>query len=383
MSLHLSQLRDYQVGKTLGEGTYGKVKLGLNLNTRKKVAVKFIKRENIKNEKHMTRVNREIAALHLLDHPNIVKLEDILDTQSEIILIMEYAEGGELFDYIVAHRQVKEKESRKFLRQIISAIDYCHGNQIVHRDLKPENLLLDANNNIKIIDFGFSNTYSDDGLLDTFCGSPFYAAPEMVGGRKYCGPEVDMWSIDARNLIRRLLTVEPSNRAKMNEVRANAWVNEGYNSPPERFETLNKELLSQGYRDAWEDHSVFPPKLTMRNKKPSPGDAGDLPGPASKNKVVRAYTTGSEKDSNASTSTSTGEDKGKAEGSHTDKKPDKATEDAPGSPEVEKPEKETANVRADGEAGQDGTVGSLVSTSVDSDSTATRHSGGVCGGCGE
>eukprot|EP00124_Ichthyophonus_hoferi_P002027 Ihof_evm11s124 gene=Ihof_evmTU11s124 len=188
-------LGHYCIGRTLGEGTYGKVKLGHDLRTDKNVAIKFIKRESIKTEKHRTRINREIRALKLLDHPNIIKVYDIFETEQEIIIAMEFASGGELFDYIVAHKQVKEREARKFFRQIVSAIDYCHASSIIHRDLKPENLLLDENKNIKIIDFGFSNTYKPNSLLDTFCGSPFYAAPEMVGGRKYLGPEVDMWSI--------------------------------------------------------------------------------------------------------------------------------------------------------------------------------------------
>eukprot|EP00123_Amoebidium_parasiticum_P011513 comp20755_c0_seq1/m.27206 comp20755_c0_seq1/g.27206 ORF comp20755_c0_seq1/g.27206 comp20755_c0_seq1/m.27206 type:complete len:837 (-) comp20755_c0_seq1:676-3186(-) len=264
----------YRLGRTLGEGTYGKVKLAYDLRTDQKVAIKFIQRENIKTQKHMTRINREIRALKLLDHPNIVKVHDIFETDREIILCMDFASGGELFDYIVAHRQVKEREARKFFRQIVSAIDYCHANSIVHRDLKPENLLLDDDKNIKIIDFGFSNTFKYGGVLDTFCGSPFYAAPEMVSGRKYCGPEVDMWSIgvilyallcgclpfddsnvralydkiqsgiyrvpphlskDARTLIRRLLTVDPSRRAKIDEVRMHKWVNEGYDSLPPRY----------------------------------------------------------------------------------------------------------------------------------------------------
>eukprot|EP00128_Syssomonas_multiformis_P001303 Colp12_sorted_trinity150504_noHs@24901 len=265
----------YRVGKTLGEGTYGKVKLGYNIKSGEKVAIKCIEKTSLRTPRQVTRVKREIAALKLLSsHPNIVKVLDVMENDHKIILIMEYASGGELFDYIVAHRHVKENEARKFFRQIISAVDYIHQNNIVHRDLKPENLLLDENKNIKIIDFGFSNTFKQDNLLDTFCGSPFYAAPEMVNGRKYFGPEVDIWSMgvilyallcgclpfddsnvkalyqkisagvykvpphlskDSRALIRRMLTVDPSKRATIDELRLNDWVNVGYLQPPVRL----------------------------------------------------------------------------------------------------------------------------------------------------
>ena len=107
---------------------------------------------------------------------------------------MEYIPGGELFDYIVARKRLKEDEAAKFLYQILAGTEYLHLNNIVHRDLKPENLLLDANNNIKIVDFGLSNTYKTGELLKTACGSPCYAAPEMIAGKWYHGSRVDIWS---------------------------------------------------------------------------------------------------------------------------------------------------------------------------------------------
>ncbi len=107
---------------------------------------------------------------------------------------MEYASGGELFDYIVSHQRVKEPESCKFLNQIIAGIEYLHKLNIVHRDLKPENLLLDHKKNIKIVDFGLSNTYKNGETLKTACGSPCYAAPEMIAGKRYHGSNVDIWS---------------------------------------------------------------------------------------------------------------------------------------------------------------------------------------------
>ncbi|KAG7264734.1 hypothetical protein CRUP_025912 [Coryphaenoides rupestris] len=130
-----------------------------------------------------------------LNHPNIVQLFEVIETDKTLYLIMEYASGGEVFDYLVSHGRMKEIEARAKFRQIVSAVHYCHQKNIVHRDLKAENLLLDADANIKIADFGFSNEFTLGNKLDTFCGSPPYAAPELFQGKKYDGPEVDVWSL--------------------------------------------------------------------------------------------------------------------------------------------------------------------------------------------
>ncbi|KAJ3194974.1 hypothetical protein HK101_001427 [Irineochytrium annulatum] len=203
------QIGHYKMEKTIGQGTYGKVKLGVDLRTNEKVAIKIIEKAQIQSEKQVARLQREIRFLKLLDHPHIVKVHDVIETTDFIYIVMEFAAGGELFDYIVAHKRVKEREARTFFRMVLSAVDYCHKvkpvtvcniltiekNAVIHRDLKPENLLLDERKCIKIIDFGFGNNFTSDSLLDTFCGSPFYAAPEMILGKKYEGPEVDMWSL--------------------------------------------------------------------------------------------------------------------------------------------------------------------------------------------
>uniref|UniRef100_A0A8C5HWZ5 non-specific serine/threonine protein kinase n=1 Tax=Gouania willdenowi TaxID=441366 RepID=A0A8C5HWZ5_GOUWI len=210
---------------------------------------------------------REVRIMKILNHPNIVKLFEVIETEKTLYLVMEYASGGEVFDYLVAHGRMKEKEARAKFRQIVSAVQYCHQRRIVHRDLKAENLLLDADMNIKIADFGFSNEFTVGSKLDTFCGSPPYAAPELFQGKKYDGPEVDVWSLgvilytlvsgslpfdgqnlkelrervlrgkyripfymstDCENLLKKLLVLNPVKRGSLEQIMKDHWMNVGH-----------------------------------------------------------------------------------------------------------------------------------------------------------
>ncbi|XP_048760542.1 5'-AMP-activated protein kinase catalytic subunit alpha-2-like isoform X20 [Ostrea edulis] len=184
----------YILGDTLGIGTFGKVKIATHQLTNHKVAVKILNRQKIKSLDVVGKIKREIQNLKLFRHPHIIKLYQVISTPTDIFMVMEYVAGGELFDYIVKHGKLKEPEARRFFQQIISGVDYCHRHMVVHRDLKPENLLLDINLNVKIADFGLSNMMHDGEFLRTSCGSPNYAAPEVISGKLYAGPEVDIWS---------------------------------------------------------------------------------------------------------------------------------------------------------------------------------------------
>ncbi|XP_062857376.1 5'-AMP-activated protein kinase catalytic subunit alpha-2 isoform X1 [Trichomycterus rosablanca] len=184
----------YILGDTLGVGTFGKVKIGEHQLTGHKVAVKILNRQKIRSLDVVGKIKREIQNLKLFRHPHIIKLYQVISTPTDFFMVMEYVSGGELFDYICKHGRVEESEARRLFQQIISAVDYCHRHMVVHRDLKPENVLLDGNMNAKIADFGLSNMMSDGEFLRTSCGSPNYAAPEVISGRLYAGPEVDIWS---------------------------------------------------------------------------------------------------------------------------------------------------------------------------------------------
>jgi 5'-AMP-activated protein kinase, catalytic alpha subunit len=140
------------------------------------------------------KVQREINILHLCKHPHINRLYQVIDTPTYIFLVLEYASGGELFDYIISKGRLSPDEARSFFHQIVAGVEYCHFQNVAYRDLKPENLLLDADLNIKIADFGLSNLIRDGDFLQTSCGSPNYAAPEVICGHLYAGPKVDVWS---------------------------------------------------------------------------------------------------------------------------------------------------------------------------------------------
>ena len=182
------------LSEKLGQGTFGIVVLATHQITGEKVAVKILEKEKILQEADKTRIEREIKILKNLSHNNIVHLYDIKETPSSLYIIMEYISGKELFDYIISKKHLSELESCNFYQQIISGIEYLGKIKVVHRDLKPENLLLDENKNIKFVDFGLSNIYPKNELLITACGSPCYAAPEMINGEPYIGLRVDIWS---------------------------------------------------------------------------------------------------------------------------------------------------------------------------------------------
>jgi tRNA A-37 threonylcarbamoyl transferase component Bud32 len=188
----------YVVSKSIGQGTFGKVKLGIHTMTSEKVAIKVLQKSKIKEAADVERVSREIAILKKVNHDQVVRLFEVIDTPQAIYLIMEFCEGGELFDYIVKHTRIKETVAVKFFHQIIDGIDYLHKTHVIHRDLKPENLLMQRRPegwHIKVVDFGLSNTDEGNRLLKTACGSPCYAAPEMIAGKKYKGPLADLWSV--------------------------------------------------------------------------------------------------------------------------------------------------------------------------------------------
>lgn len=272
---------NYRLLKTIGKGNFAKVKLARHILTGREVAIKIIDKTQL-NPTSLQKLFREVRIMKTLNHPNIVQLFEVIETEKTLYLIMEYASGGEVFDYLVSHGRMKEKEARAKFRQIVSAVHYCHKKNIVHRDLKAENLLLDADSNIKIADFGFSNEFSAGSKLDTFCGSPPYAAPELFQGKKYDGPEVDIWSLgvilytlvsgslpfdgqnlkelrervlrgkyrvpfymstDCEGILRRFLVLNPTKRCSLEQVMKDKWINVGYDgdelkphtSPPEDY----------------------------------------------------------------------------------------------------------------------------------------------------
>ncbi|KAI8641581.1 hypothetical protein BD408DRAFT_367923 [Parasitella parasitica] len=259
---------DYVVGKTLGKGASGRVKLGVHRHTGEQVAIKIISKAHLAANPAIEKaVRREIAIMKLIHHPNVMSLIDVIDdpASSDLYLILEYVEGGELFEYLVSKGRLGEAEARHHFQQIILGLDYCHHHLICHRDLKPENLLLNSRNSIKIADFGMASLQPLGSMLETSCGSPHYASPEIVAGMPYNGSSCDIWSCgvilyalltghlpfddenirqllkkvksgkyimpdnisrSAQDLIRRILVVDPAKRLNMQQIMSHPWFRE-------------------------------------------------------------------------------------------------------------------------------------------------------------
>ncbi|GAA6040739.1 hypothetical protein JCM8097_003273, partial [Rhodosporidiobolus ruineniae] len=323
------QLGEWQLTKTLGAGSMGKVKLGVSVNTGEKVAIKiiprftstasahrqaadhqpkheaastasepppkpsasFLAKAAAKDASKEVRTVREGSLCLLLHHPYVCGMREMLVYPHHYYFVQEYVNGGQMLDYIISHGRLRERSARKFARQIGSALEYCHANSIVHRDLKIENILISKTGNIKIIDFGLSNLYSPVSHLSTFCGSLYFAAPELLNAKPYTGPEVDVWSFgivlyvlvcgkvpfddqsmpalhakikrgqveyptwlsaECKHLLSRMLVTVPTQRATLTEVLNHPWMVKGFATAPAphiparqplRFGELDDEVL--------------------------------------------------------------------------------------------------------------------------------------------
>ncbi|XP_062372289.1 maternal embryonic leucine zipper kinase isoform X1 [Sardina pilchardus] len=262
----------YEVYDTIGSGGFAKVKLGRHILTGQKVAIKIMEKKILGDD--LPRVKTEIEAMKNLSHQHVCRLYHVMETNSKIYMVLEYCPGGELFDYIIAKDRLSEEETRVFFRQIVSALAYVHSKGYAHRDLKPENLLIDEDHNLKLIDFGLC-AKPKGGLGDelmTCCGSPAYAAPELIQGKAYIGSEADVWSMgvllyalmcgylpfDDDNcmalyrkitrgrynnppwlspasilLLNQMMQVDPKRRLTVRQLLAHPWVMEGYSTPVE------------------------------------------------------------------------------------------------------------------------------------------------------
>ncbi|CAJ1960546.1 unnamed protein product [Sphenostylis stenocarpa] len=189
-------MQRYELGRLLGQGTFGKVYYARSALTNQSVAIKMIDKDKIMRTGQVEQIRREISVMRLARHPNIIQLFEVMANKSKIYFVMEYAKGGELFNK-VAKGKLKEDVAHKYFKQLINAVDFCHSRGVYHRDIKPENILLDENGNLKVSDFGLSalvESKRQDGLLHTPCGTPAYVAPEVIKRKGYDGTKADIWS---------------------------------------------------------------------------------------------------------------------------------------------------------------------------------------------
>ncbi|XP_074582233.1 CBL-interacting protein kinase 32-like [Curcuma longa] len=287
----------YELGRTIGEGTFAKVRVAKNIETGDPAAIKILDKEKVLKHKLVEQIQREISTMKLIKHPNVVRIYEVMGSKTKIFIVLEFVTGGELLDKIINHGRMRESEARKYFQQLIHAVDYCHSRGVYHRDLKPENLLLDASGNLKISDFGLSalsQQVRGDGLLHTACGTPNYVAPEVLNDRGYDGATADLWScgvilfvllagylpfedsnlitlynkisaseftfptwfsLEAKTLLTRILDPNPMTRITVSEILKNQWFKKGY-KPPVFKETYEANLddVHAVFMDSEEHH---------------------------------------------------------------------------------------------------------------------------------
>ncbi|XP_024520155.1 CBL-interacting protein kinase 23 [Selaginella moellendorffii] len=300
----------YELGKTIGEGTFAKVRRATNLETGEQVAIKILDKEKVMRHKMVEQLKREISTMKLVKHPNIVQLHEVLASKTKVYIVLEYVTGGELFNKIVKQVRMKEEDARRYFQQLINAVDYCHSRGVYHRDLKPENLLLDTNGNLKISDFGLSalpQHLRPDGLLHTTCGTPNYVAPEVINNKGYDGATADLWSCGvilyvlmagflpfdesnlmnlykkifradfkypkwfssgAKNLISRILHPNPKSRIKIPEILENEWFKTDYK--PAKFLEEDAAHLKDIEDVFNEEHLVKEEKRELKRQESKP-----------------------------------------------------------------------------------------------------------------
>ncbi|XP_064466671.1 SNF-related serine/threonine-protein kinase-like [Ornithodoros turicata] len=286
----------YDLGDTLGRGHFAVVKLAKHVFTGEQVAVKVIDKTKL-DDVSRAHLFQEVRCMKLVQHPNVVRLYEVIDTQTKLYLILEYGEGGDMYDYIMKHeRGVDEQAARKYFRQIVHAIAYCHKLHVVHRDLKPENVVFfEKLEMVKLTDFGFSNKFCPGQKLETSCGSLAYSAPEILLGDSYDAPKVDVWSLgvilymlvcghapfqeandsetltmimdckytvppyvseECRRMIQRMLIRDPDKRATLEEMASDPWLTSGDSpEPAELLPLVHREHLSE------DDHSHIIQKM--------------------------------------------------------------------------------------------------------------------------
>jgi BR serine/threonine kinase len=233
---------DYILGRTLGSGTTGKVKLGRHKHTDQLVAIKIIKKSQFELKPDLDRkIRREVALMRIMDHPHLLRLIGVCESTHHLSMILEYAAHGELFDFLVSKRRLELPLAISIFREIVYGVEYLHSYGICHRDLKPENILLDAFDHIKIADFGFAR-WMRTNIAETSCGSPHYAAPEVVRGFRYDGRAADLWSCGVilyALLAGKLPFDDPSIRSLLAKVKAGKF------TMPSFFEQNVQNLISR------------------------------------------------------------------------------------------------------------------------------------------